>query len=312
MRERRSKLICLMWSKHMNTRTLGLLLVSLFYGVTIAAQTPPQGSSTPGPRPTQTQVVPARDPNGTPNAAAALTGTAVIRGRVIAADSGNPLRRAQVRILGTEVRVNQAAITDGDGRYEFSKVPAGRYTINVTRNGYVSLQFGQQRPFEPGKPLTIADGEVAEKIDFALPRGSVIAGRVTDETGEPMAGARMQVMRYQYMPNGQRQLTNAGGMGIPFGITTDDLGQFRVYGLMPGTYILSAAASMNGITTMMPFGVGGAAVSTISPATAGDDGYVTTYYPGTANPEEEQAVTVGLTQEVSAYFSMIPSRMGRV
>ena len=39
-----------------------------------------------------------------------------------------PLRQAQVRILGTEVRVNQAAITDGDGRYEFSKVPAGRYT----------------------------------------------------------------------------------------------------------------------------------------------------------------------------------------
>ena len=301
----------------MNTRALGLVLLSLFfYGVSIAAQTPAQGSFTPGPqapRPAQTQAVPARDPNGTPNAqTAAPTGTAVIRGRVIAADSGNPLRRAQVRILGTEVRVNQAAITDGDGRYEFSKVPAGRYTINVTRNGYVSLQFGQQRPFEPGKPLTVADSEVAEKIDFALPRGSVIAGRVTDESGEPMAGARMQVMRYQYMPNGQRQLTNAGGMGIPFGITTDDLGQFRVYGLMPGTYILSAAASMNGITTMMPAGVGGAAVSTITPGSAGDDGYVTTYYPGTANPEEAQALTVGLAQEVSAYFSMIPSRMGRI
>ena len=301
----------------MNTRALGLVLLSLFfYGVRIAAQTPAQGSSTPGPqapRPAQAQGVPARDPNGSPNApVSAPTGTAIIRGRVIAADSGNPLRRAQVRILGAEVRVNQAAITDGNGRYEFSKVPAGRYTINVTRNGYVSLQFGQQRPFEPGKPLNIAEGEVAEKVDFALPRGSVIAGRVTDESGEPMAGARMQVMRYQYMPNGQRQLTNAGGMGIPFGITTDDLGQFRVYGLMPGTYILSAAASMNGITTMMPAGMGGAAVSTITPGSAGDDGYVTTYYPGTANPEEAQALTVGLAQEVSAYFSMIPSRMGRI
>src|SRR5436305_3598072 len=115
----------------MNTRTLGLLVVSSFFAcVTISAQTP--GSSTPGPQPTQTQAVPARDPNGTPNAqTSAPTGTAVIRGRVIAADSGNPLRRAQVRILGTEVRVNQGAITDGDGRYEFSKVPAGRYTINV-------------------------------------------------------------------------------------------------------------------------------------------------------------------------------------
>jgi hypothetical protein len=44
----------------------------------------------------------------------------------------------------------------------------------VTRNGYVTLQFGQQRPFEPGKPLNLAEGEVAQKIDFALPRGGVI------------------------------------------------------------------------------------------------------------------------------------------
>ncbi len=26
----------------------------------------------------------------------------------------------------------------------------GRYTMLVSRNGYVTLQFGQQRPFEPG------------------------------------------------------------------------------------------------------------------------------------------------------------------
>src|SRR3989442_619036 len=156
-KERRWKSICLTWSNYMNMRTLGLLLVSLLFScVTIAAQTPP-GSSTPGPqapRPSQTQGVPARDPNGTPNAqTSAPTGTGVIRGRVIAADSGNPLRRAQVRIMGNEVRVNQAANTDGDGRYEFSKVPAGRDSISVTRNGYVSLQFCQQRPLQPGKTL---------------------------------------------------------------------------------------------------------------------------------------------------------------
>ncbi len=44
----------------------------------------------------------------------------------------------------------------------------------VGRNGYVSLQFGQQRPFEPGRPLVITDGQVLDRIDFALPRGSVI------------------------------------------------------------------------------------------------------------------------------------------
>ena len=82
------------------------------------------------------------------------------------------------------------------------------------------------------------------RIDFALPRGGVIAGRVTDELGEPLAGVRMQAMRYQYLPNGQRQLTPVGGGGIFGGITTNDLGEFRLYSLMPGTYVVSAAPSI--------------------------------------------------------------------
>ena len=88
---------------------------------------------------------------------------------------------------------------------------------------------------------TSAMRRLVEKIDFALPRGGVIAGRVTDELGEPLAGVRMQAMRYQYLPNGQRQLTPVGGVGMPFGLATNDLGEFRLYSLMPGTYIVSAA-----------------------------------------------------------------------
>ena len=122
----------------------------------------------------------------------------------------------------------------------------GRYTITVTRNGYVSLQFGQQRPFEPGRPLDLGDGQLLERIDFALPRGSVIAGRITDELGEPMAGVHVQAMRYQYLPNGQRQLVSAGASN-PFCHVTNDLGEFRVYGLMPGTYVLSAVPDQAGV-----------------------------------------------------------------
>jgi hypothetical protein len=296
----------------MSIRTTASLLIGfVFCGLAlVAAQTVPPGSATPGPQAPRAQT-PARDPNGNPTQAP--TGTGIIRGRVTAADSGNPLRRAQVRIAGNDVRVNQTANTDGDGRYEFSKVPAGRYSISVMRNGYVSLQFGQQRPFEPGKPLNLAEGEVAEKIDFVLPRGGVITGRVTDEAGEPMAGARLQVMRYQYNPNGQRQLMQVGGMGSPFGFITDDLGQFRVYGLMPGTYVLSASSAMNGV--MMAFNPGESSTTTrvnVRGDADENNGYVTTYYPGTANPEEAQAITVGLAQETSAYFSMIPSRLSRI
>jgi hypothetical protein len=171
----------------MQTRTLGsLVLALLFFSAVEGGQTIPQ-----------------RDPNGSPNAQAPK-GTGVIRGRVTAADSGTPLRRAQVRLGGTNVRISQVANTDGDGRYDFPNLPAGRYSLTVTKSGYVTLEFGQQRPFEPGKPLDLADGQQIDKVDFTLPRGSVIAGRITDEFGEPVPGVRVQAMRYQYMPDGQR------------------------------------------------------------------------------------------------------------
>lgn len=155
----------------------------------------PQGAAQPGPAAPRVQM-PARDRT----AVEAPKGTARISGRVVAADTGTPLRRAQVRIGSPDVRVNRTVGTDAEGRFEVADLPAGRYSLMVTRDGYVSLQFGQQRPFEPGRPLELTNGQVVERVDFALPRGSVISGRVTDELGEPVSGVRMQAVRYRYLP----------------------------------------------------------------------------------------------------------------
>ena len=53
-------------------------------------------------------------------------------------------------------------------------------------------------------------------------------------------------------------------------------------------------------------------MSTSGETADANNGYVTTYYPGTANPDEAQAITVGLSQEASAYFSLIPARLSRI
>jgi hypothetical protein len=265
---------------------------------TLHAQAPsiPPGSALPGPRPT----LPPRDGA----AAAEAKGTARIRGRVVAADTGAPLRRAQIRVSAPEQRINRGVNTDADGRFELTELPAGRYNIFVSRNGYVPLQFAQRRPFETGRPLDLADGQDAEKIDFALPRGAVIAGRVTDELGEPLAGVRMAAMRHQYLPNGQRRLTPVSG-GLFGGFATNDLGEFRLYGLMPGTYVVSAMpAELGGMMMTTP---GGPA----SPGTQ-NDGHGITYFPGTTNEDEAQAITVGLSDVANASFAMVPQRTTRV
>jgi hypothetical protein len=244
---------------------------------------PPQTQPVPGmPRPGQ----PPRDVQRQP-----VTGTARIKGRVMSAE-GLPLRRAMIRASAQDVREGRSTMTDGQGAYELKELPAGRYSVTAMKGGYVTMQFGQRRPFEPGRPIELADGQVLEKTDFTLPRGSVIAGRVMDEFGEPAADAMVQAMRYQFM-GGQRRLIPAGRSA-----PANDLGQFRIYGLPPGDYYVSASLRMG-----MPF----------MDASDTSTGYAPTYYPGTPSVGEAQRVTVTVGQELTSVdFGLIPTRTSRI
>jgi hypothetical protein len=229
---------------------------------------------------------PARD-----NAQPAKAGTATLRGHIVAADTGQPLRKAQVRVMSGELRENRMTTTDGDGKYEFKELPAGRYTVMASKGSYVNLQYGQNRPFEPGKPLEILDGQTVEKVDFSLPRGGVITGRILDEFGEPLADAQVMAQRYQTM-GGRRRLVPAGRPGM-----TNDIGEFRLFAIPPGQYYLSA--------TLRNMGMMGDS----------DDrnGYAPTYFPGTANMAEAQRLTIGLGQTMSDInMALMPARTARI
>ena len=260
-----------------------VLILTLMLPTAVAAQTAPAGTPRPG--------LPPRD---TPLSKPAATGK--IRGRVLAADTNAPLRRAQVTLLAGQLGVRRFTTTDADGRYEFADVAEGRYTVTAGKGGYVTLQYGQRRAFEPGRQVAVAGGQDLTQVDIALPRGSVITGRITDEFGEPIAGAQVEVQRYQYMPGGQRRLTFAGG-GSGF-VQTDDRGEFRAYGLMPGEYVISG-------TVRQPM----AAQQNASDAT---EGYAPTYYPGTPNPAEAELLTLGLAQEMSIQLTLQAARMARI
>src|SRR4051812_44666087 len=151
---------------------------------------------------------PVQPPSGQNNAPAP-PGTSTLKGHVVAADSGQPLRKAQVRITAVEIRENRLATTDADGLFEFKDVRAGRYVVSVNKGGFVNLSYGQQRPADAAKPLTILDNQHVEKLDFALPRGAVITGRILDEFGEPMAEVQIAAQQYQTV-QGQRRLVPSG------------------------------------------------------------------------------------------------------
>jgi Carboxypeptidase regulatory-like domain len=257
----------------------------------------------------QQQTPPTRDTSARQGAPATAPGTGRLSGRVAASDTGKPIKRARVFISGADIGGGRGLLTDDNGAYDFSDLPAGRYTINASKSGYIQLSYGQRRPLQAGTPLQLLDGQQLRNIDFALPRGGVISGRVSDETGDVMPSVAVQVLRYQYQ-QGNRQLTPAG-QG-----QTDDRGVYRVWGLNPGEYYVSAVARNDGpIGRGIPPAVaqvlddaiagrgrGNGRGAVLASAAAPDDQnqlmYAPTYYPGVGSAAEARPVTLGVSQEL--------------
>ncbi len=241
------------------------------------------------------------------------TGTGRIRGRLVSADTGGPIRRAQIRLSGPEVGV-KTALTDAEGRYDFTDLPAGRFMINATKSGFVPIQYGQTRPFESGKTIELGDAQALDRVDIAMPRGGVIAGRILDEFGDPMPDTTVQALRSTWS-NGRRRLQPTGRT-----VQTNDLGQYRLFGLPPGEYYVSATMTGSQIMRaevalgeMIASRTAVAATAAGATASAPMSGYAPTYYPGTTSGAEAQRITVSVGQEMhGADIALVPVRLARV
>src|SRR5438105_609908 len=98
---------------------LGLVVIVtlVLAGTEVRAQVPP-----PPPPPPPPPTAPARD-------APMRTGTAVIRGRVLAAGTNAPLARAEVRVTSPDSPNGKSTETDANGRYEVTALPGGKYNV---------------------------------------------------------------------------------------------------------------------------------------------------------------------------------------
>jgi protocatechuate 3,4-dioxygenase beta subunit len=236
------------------------------------------------------------------------TGTARLRGRVTAVETGGPVRRAQVRISGPDIG-SKSAVTDADGRFEFRDLPGGRFNVSATKSGFVTVQYGQLRPFESGKAIDLTDGQVMDKADIAMPRGGVISGRLIDEFGDPIADAIVNAMRSAWT-GGRRRLQPTGRSAM-----TNDLGQFRIYGLSPGDYYVSATFrgdNMMAMEIMAAATMGGAAMG--GPIGSNpSSGYAPTYFPGTPNGAEAQKISIAAGQEAqNTDFALLPVKLAKI
>jgi protocatechuate 3,4-dioxygenase beta subunit len=191
-----------------------------------------------------------------------------ISGRIISED-GNGVADATVSLWEAGGAVRGAVSntsTDEDGNFSFTNLSPRPYAINVFSRGYI------QAPIYSPERRAASYYHIGDNVTITLIKGGVITGRVTDADGEPVIGIQVSAIRrrdaegypLRYLPAGQPRYT-------------DDRGIYRLFGLLPGVYII--VANGRSFSSGMP-----------SPY----DGETPTYYPSsTIDTAGEVNVTSG-------------------
>ncbi len=253
-------------------------------------------------------------------------GTATLSGRIVSDDAdARPLRRVRVGITTTDRQAGRTTVTDDEGRFGFQALPAGRYMLSASKQGYVTTAYGAKRPNRPGTALVLADGQHLTNLNVRMTRGGVISGILVDQNGEPFSGAQVSAMQNRFVGTGQRTLVPVGSG------QTDDRGQYRIWGLAAGDYVISANAGFASqmrdseiarltdadIKRAMSEVASGAARPGSPSSTAADPGprprtvgYASVFYPGTPVAAQAVAIKLGVAEErtgVDFPLSLVPT-----
>jgi hypothetical protein len=157
--------------------------------------------------------------------------TASIEGTVLKLGTTEAVPRAKVTL--SQPGNSQAVTADDGGKFAFRNLAPGQYRLTAVRDGYVTTEFGQRGPGGSGVPVTLAAQQQMKDARVEMTLTGVISGRVLNRFGEPVGNASVQALRYTYQ-EGRRTLT-------PFqSIRTNDLGEYRLFWIMPGQYVISA------------------------------------------------------------------------
>ncbi len=162
--------------------------------------------------------------------------TATVQGRVTL--DGSPYAGALLTLQSDERGADAmltappapTAVTDGDGRYRFAQVAAGKYRVTIHAQAYVVES-------DSGASFTVSEGDAIENQDFKLSRGGVITGRVTDPEGHPRIEEMVRLNLVERTGNDRSwnwALTSR---------QTDDRGVYRLFGVPAGKYKVMSGES---------------------------------------------------------------------
>jgi protocatechuate 3,4-dioxygenase beta subunit len=191
-----------------------------------------------------------------------------IVGTVVKLASSEPLNKASVQLQSMDDRTRAISVnTNAGGRFELKGIDPGRYRLTVSRVGFVTQEYGQKKSDDPGAVLALRPGQELKDLLFRMIPSGVIAGRIVDEDGEPLPTVNVTAAREVYL-EGKRALSTGST------VETNDLGEYRLFGLPPGRYFVSAVYPRWSR-------VAGEEVS--GGLESDQQGYAKMYYPGTVD-----------------------------
>jgi carboxypeptidase family protein len=214
--------------------------------------------------------------------------------------SSEPLKKARISLQKSDdVQSGYLTHTNAVGHFAIENIEPGRYLLQVEHPGFVSQSYGGNSSKGSGAILTLAPAREIQDLLFRLVPWAVISGRITDENGDLVPYASVQAMRHS-ISEGKRTLRPEAGA------ETNDLGEFRLFGLAKGRYFVRAQVSQG----WEP------AFTTSSASDAGsapETGYAPVYYPGTSDEARAATIEVRSGQEAPAIdFALLPIRTFRV
>ncbi len=157
-----------------------------------------------------------------------------LAGSVMNSVTGEPVRKAMVLLRAHDESkgMSYTAESDGKGRFLISDLDPGIYSISAERQGFMLESEGA--PGAPQPSIPVEAGKFLSNVIIKLVPLGVISGRVLDEDGDPIRGAEVKAMAFSYQ-TGKKQLRTVNGQ------SANDKGEFRLFGLRPGTIYLSAS-----------------------------------------------------------------------
>jgi hypothetical protein len=200
-----------------------------------------------------------------------------VSGTVVNAVTGEPVRKALVQLYSMQQRT---AFSDGDGRFQFDGILAGRVSLSAQKPGF----FGDHEIRGRGQ-LVIEVGPKSDSVVLKLAPEAVISGKITDATGIPLENVPLSLMSLN-VREGRRHWDSKR-----IANTTED-GRYRFANLPPGTYYVSTT----------PF--------TPRPETLFDSepqrktGYPGVYYPGVPDFNSASPISLSAGQQTEANFTL--------